>query len=110
MTNQPAYYAEITYRPQGDTRPASECPTLGIGTYETEAERESEILRSCQSLENQPTAPHYDILSVRRYEICGRCQGSGKIRVKPHNWRKRTPAPWFMCKEIECPACKGEGK
>jgi len=115
MTKQRMDYgASITYRPvapdlvgnEPDTRPVDRLPSLGIPNEETAADRERSLARACGDLESQG----YRIEAVERFEHCSRCHGTGKVRVKPRGWRRRTEPPWYLMRTVECEDCPGEGQ
>ena len=113
MAKQQMHYgALITYRPVArylvgndpDTRPVDRLPSLGIANEDTAAARDRSLARARGDLESQG----YRIESVERFEHCARCHGTGKVRVKPRDWRKRTAPPWYMMRTIKCRDCPGE--
>ncbi len=113
MAKQPMHYgATITYRPvapdlvgdEPDTRPVDRLPSLGIANEDTATERDRSLTRACGDLESQG----YRIENVERFEHCARCHGAGKVRVKPHGWRRRTQPPWYLMRTVDCKDCPGE--
>lgn len=99
------YSATVTYRPKGDETPESRCPTVMLRCHPTEEEMERDLAALCESYENQPSGESYEILRVERTTQCGKCSGSGELRINPKGWRKREPAPWYLRRVIPCPDC-----
>ena len=113
MAKQPIHYgATITYRPvarhlvgdEPDTRPVHRLPSLAIASEDTATARDRSLARACGDLESQG----YRIEGVERFEHCARCQGTGKVRVKPRGWRRRTAPPWYLMRTVDCKDCPGE--
>lgn len=106
------YGASVTYRPvardlvgdEPDTRPVDHLPSLCIANEDSAAARDRSLARACCDLESQG----YRIERVERLEHCARCYGTGKVRVKPRGWRRKTDPPWYMMRTVDCKNCPGE--
>jgi hypothetical protein len=109
-----AFGFTLRYRPVGpdlvgpegpDQRPVDRLPSVSGPTVGSFDARESALLVECRQLEAQG----YQIERVERWNECRRCQGSGKVAVRPKGWRKKEAPPWYAMRRVECPACGGEG-
>lgn len=74
--------------------------------FPSEEQRDADLLKRVSQLEAQD----YRVYRVACHVDCGRCQGTDSVRVPPKSWRKRSAPPWFMCKLVECPRCRGRGR
>jgi hypothetical protein len=79
--------------------------TLDSGGYVSAETRDAALQAHVTDMESARQG--YRVERVTYDSACARCHGTGRVRVNPKGWRKRTPAPWFMAPEVNCPSCHG---
>ena len=91
-----------------DLRPVDQLPRVQAACQPTEALREQALLKDVVNLESPRQG--YRVERVERFRDCAQCEGTGKLRVRPKGWRKKTPPPWWACTPQDCGDCAGQGR